>query len=162
MFQASKYFYNYSKKKANDYYRQLCSETYGMIYIEEATVKLYGSSIDWPCTLVPGFDCEAIIQPESLVGSDICRVYFLLLSFTCPFYQQQQKLLNVFEEQKLMSQRELNSIEHKLFKLSTYTQAVEQCNFVSSLNEFINNMNIHFHFDKYVTPSYICAYIIII
>ena len=142
-------------KQMIDYYRQICNETHHVMYIEQANLKLYGSSIYWPCTLVPGFDREAIAQAEIFAETDVHRVYSRLVSFTCSLYSQEQNLFDVFEQQKITVQRELNSIEHKLFKLVTYKGQVEECNFVSSLTEFNHNMNIRFHYDKYVKNLFI-------
>jgi len=142
------------------YYRQLSNEIGSMIYIQEENVKLYRSSIFWPCHLVPGFNSEAIEQAEIFAETDVHRVYSRLFSFTCPLYKQQQKLFDVFEEQKIIIQRELNVIEHQLFQLVLCKGENEECQFVSSLFEFMQNMNFKFQYDKYVINLKFHTYLI--
>ncbi|CAF4897739.1 unnamed protein product [Rotaria sp. Silwood1] len=140
-------------RNMTDYYHEICNETDSLIYIQGANVKLHGSAIYWSCTLVPAFDRESIAQAENYAETDLHRAYSRILLFTCPFYNQEQKLLNFFQRQNIIFQRELSSIEHKLFKLVSYRGQVEQCQFVSSFTQFIHNMNTRFYYDKYVTPA---------
>ncbi|CAF3314193.1 unnamed protein product [Rotaria sp. Silwood2] len=130
-------------------YRTMCSQSNNKLYIEEGNLKVHGSSIQWPCTIVLGFDRETIQAAHIFKQTNIHSVYCRLISFTCPLYKQQQKLFDVFEEEELIARRDLTIIEHKLFKIFDSRKKIEQPQFVSSFTYFIDNINTKFHFDKY-------------
>ncbi|CAF3024354.1 unnamed protein product [Rotaria sp. Silwood2] len=130
-------------------YRTMCSQSNNKLYIEEGNLKVHGSSIQWPCTIVLGFDRETIQAAHIFKQTNIHSVYCRLISFTCPLYKQQQKLFDVFEEEELIARRDLTIIEHKLFKIFDSRKKIEQPQFVSSFTDFIDNINTKFHFDKW-------------